>query len=149
MPMPTRSIAASLIFSLAASGTLAQAQQAAAPAAVPLIGTERGSATGAVPVASGGQAQRTALVHALVATGLSETSARARVQLLSNDEVAGLAGRLDEVPAGGAWFAPFLVVAALIALLISTREAGADASASTQDAPAGSDLFGRPRAAGP
>lgn len=149
MPMPTRSIAASLILSLAASGTFAQAHRIGTPAAVPLIGTERGSAAGGVSSPSELQAQRSALVHALVATGLSESSARARVQLLSHDEVAGLAGRLNDAPAGGAWFAPFLVVAALIALLISTRDAPADASTSAQDAPAGSDLFGRPRAAGP
>ena len=61
---------------------------------------------------------------------------------MSDAEIAELTLRIDSAPAGGLWFVPFLVVAAVIGVLISTREAPASTG------PTRTDLFGRPLIAG-
>lgn len=85
------------------------------------------------------QAQRTALQATLVAAGVDPSHASARLAALTDVEVAELSQQFDSAPAGGLWFMPFLLVAAVIGLLIGTR------SAQASDAAPSTDLFGRPR----
>ena len=83
------------------------------------------------------QAQRSTLETALVAAGVNASQARARLAGLTDAEVAELSFRLDSAPAGGVWFMPFLVVAAIIGMLIATRSDEPSQTPTT-------DLFGRP-----
>jgi hypothetical protein len=56
----------------------------------------------------------------LQALGLSPQAAKERVAALTDAEVAGLAGRIDALPAGGiAGWLPFIVIALLIYYLIA------------------------------
>lgn len=82
-------------------------------------------------------AERAELMTALVAGGVEPGQARARVAALTDAEIDQLARNLDSAPAGGLWFIPFLMVAAMIGALIGIREPGAGGAAT--------DLFGRPR----
>ncbi|MFG5408242.1 hypothetical protein ABXN37_09125 [Piscinibacter sakaiensis] len=59
---------------------------------------------------------------------------------LTDAEVARLVRELATAPAGGLWFVPFLVVAAVVGALIGSRASNAKAS---------SDLFGRSGALSP
>lgn len=86
-------------------------------------------------------AQRAALGAALVRGGVAQQHADARLAALTDAEVAELTRRYNSAPAGGLWFAPFLVVAMVIGALIRKGEnerAGGQADVDT-------DLFGRPR----
>lgn len=132
-----------LALSVALSGALSPAQAGG------LISTERAAAqeAAAAPDASIGSAavapalaaaQRSRLQATLVEGGVDAGQAALRLAALSDAEVAELTHRIDNAPAGGLWFMPFLVVAAVIGVLISTREAGPSGPATT-------DLFGRPR----
>ena len=91
---------------------------------------------GAAVAGSAAAAQRQALVDALVAAGVERGHAQSRMDALTDAEVANLSSRYAAAPAGGLWFAPFLLVAMVIGALIGTRE---------QSAGAPTDLFGRPR----
>jgi hypothetical protein len=82
---------------------------------------------------------RTTLVAALVHAGVDARHAQQRADSLTNAEVLDIAQRLNDAPAGGLWFAPFLVVAMVIGALIGTRS-------HLKEAPSTStDLFGRPQ----
>lgn len=104
-----------------------------------LISTEQvvaRPAAGADAAATGMAAQRRALVDGMVAAGVERRHAQDRLDALTDAEVASLTNRVDTAPAGGLWFAPFLLVAVVIGALIGSRE---------QSAGAPTDLFGRPR----
>lgn len=101
-----------------------------------LIPTERLLAPSANSTA---QEQRMQLQSALTAAGVDGGLARQRLDMLSDAEVARLAVDLHTAPAGGVWFMPFLLVAAVIGVLIST---GRNAEG-PRILPA-TDLFGRP-----
>jgi hypothetical protein len=112
-----------------------------------LIATERVAATlpdsrSAVTIAQdAAAAQRAALSAALVRGGVAQRQADARLAALTDVEVAELTDRYASAPAGGMWFAPFLLVAMVIGALIRKGEserAGGQADIDT-------DLFGRPR----
>jgi hypothetical protein len=81
--------------------------------------------------------QRAALTLALVQAGVEPGHAQGRLAALTDAEITALSARFDHAPAGGFWFAPFLVVAMVIGALIGARSHSADAS--------DTDLFGRPR----
>ncbi len=110
-----------------------------------LISTERLVAKAPAAAQDGGvkqitvQAQRRSLQASLVAAGVDPSHAEARMAALTDAEVARLSQQFDTAPAGGLWFVPFLVVAAVIGLLIGTRSAQASESAPS------TDLFGRAR----
>ena len=110
-----------------------------------LISTERlvsaspSAASDGSVQASTVQEQRDALQATLVAAGVDPSHAGARLAALTDVEVAALSRQFDSAPAGGLWFMPFLVVAAVIGLLIGTR------SAQASEATPSTDLFGRPR----
>jgi hypothetical protein len=108
-----------------------------APGESGLITTERVAA--AAPVA--GASDRAALVSALARAGVDDAQARERVAALTDAEIAELARALHSAPAGGVWFVPFLVVAAVIGALIGTREGGEPGAKPT------TNLFGQPRIA--
>lgn len=93
-------------------------------------------ATGGDPATMGIAAQRRALVDGMVAAGVERRHAQDRLDALTDAEVANLTSRYASAPAGGLWFAPFLLVAVVIGALIGSRE---------QSAGAPTDLFGRPR----
>lgn len=81
-------------------------------------------------------AQRRMLVDGMVAAGVERAHAQQRLDALTDAEVTRLSSRLETAPAGGLWFAPFLVVAMVIGALIGSRERSAGAP---------TDLFGRPQ----
>lgn len=85
------------------------------------------------------QDRRARLQSALVAAGVDASHAQTRLADLTDAEVADLSQRIDSAPAGGVWFLPFLLVAAVIGVLIGTRS-----PQGRSDAPS-TDLFGRPR----
>lgn len=104
-----------------------------------LIPTEQVAARTAISgdaATTGIAAQRRALVDGMVAAGVDRRHAQERLDALTDAEVANLASRYDTAPAGGLWFAPFLLVAVVIGALIGSREHSAGAP---------TDLFGRPR----
>lgn len=110
-----------------------------------LIATERVAApsadarSAAVVAADAAQTQRAALALALVRGGVDPQQAQARLAALTDAEVAALTAQYGQAPAGGLWFAPFLIVAVVIGALIGQNErAGKSAESDT-------DLFGRPR----
>ncbi len=111
-----------------------------------LIATERAAApaqqlTHSQPGAAAlAQAQRARLHTTLVDGGVEAAQAAQRLAALSDTEIAELTLKIDTAPAGGMWFVPFLVVAAVIGVLISSREAA-------PSGPTQTDLFGRPRIA--
>lgn len=109
-----------------------------------LIGTERvvqpapvAAAALTVPAFDPNAPPRAVLLQAMLQAGVEPAQAQARVAALTDAEVAALSTHFDQAPAGGLWFAPFLVVAIVIGALIGVRSQGADASAT--------DFFGRPR----
>lgn len=114
----------------------AEAPAAALPAAG---GSPAQAARPPLPTLAERIARRAALNDALVAGGVEPAQAQARVAALTDAEIARLSAEFDSAPAGGMWFVPFLVVAAMIGALIGTREPGASSRQ------ASSDLFGRPR----
>ena len=126
---------------MALSGALAPAHAGG------LISTERAAAQGAQAAGGATQtaevahAQRTRLQAALIAGGVESGHAAQRLAALSDAEIAELTSQIDSGPAGGLWFMPFVVVAAVIGVLISPREAAASTG------PTRTDLFGRPRIA--
>jgi len=82
-----------------------------------VIGTHQAVATAQAQVARGTVAEfinRSEVAGQLQALGLSPQAANERVAALSDSEVAGLAGRIDALPAGGA---AGLLVAVVLALL--------------------------------
>lgn len=81
-------------------------------------------------------AQRAAIETTLIGGGVEAGHAQARVAALTDAEVADLSRRIATAPAGGAWFLPFLLVAAVIGVLIGTRESQAGTR------PATTNLFG-------
>ncbi len=85
------------------------------------------------------QTQRASIEATLIEAGVDATQARARVDALTDAEVLDLSQRIATAPAGGAWFLPFLLVAAVIGVLIGTRESQAGTR------PATTNLFGHPR----
>ncbi|MBL8304219.1 MAG: PA2779 family protein, partial [Ideonella sp.] len=104
-----------------------------------LISTEQvavRTAAGGDTAATGIAAQRRVLVDGMVAAGVDRRHAQDRLDALTDAEVADLTSRYDSAPAGGLWFAPFLLVAVVIGALIGSRERSAGAP---------TDLFGRPR----
>lgn len=82
-------------------------------------------------------AQRVGLLEGMVAAGVDRRHAQARLDALTDADIGRLSQQIDTAPAGGMWFAPFLLVAVVIGALIGSRSASAN-NAST-------DLFGRPR----
>ena len=82
---------------------------------------------------------RVALSQAMVQAGVDPAQAQERLASLTDAEVRALAQRFDDAPAGGLWFAPFLVVAIVIGALIGSRGSAKDPSS------AHTDLFGRLR----
>lgn len=114
-------------------------------AAAGLIPTERFAAEAVEPrpatviAADAAQAQRAALALALARAGVDPQHAQARLAALTDAEIAELTHRYASAPAGGLWFAPFLIVAVVIGALIGRNE-----RAAVQAEPE-TDLFGRPR----
>ncbi|WP_418319126.1 DUF6627 family protein [Piscinibacter sakaiensis] len=106
-----------------------------------LIQTERVHQAAAPAIAPSPQSQRQQLLAGLVAAGVDAGHAKQRLDVLSDAEIANLSEGLHTAPAGGAWFMPFLVVAAMIGVLISTSRQAAEPG---KTLPA-TDLFGRPR----
>lgn len=107
-----------------------------------LISTERVADSAVVEGASRPESVaqlRAALLQSLVQAGVEPLQAQQRLSSLTDAEVLNLARHLDEAPAGGMWFAPFLVVALVIGALIGSR------SSAKETPPATTDLFGRPR----
>ena len=108
-----------------------------------LISTERAAAPATAglslleDVQARVQVQRARLQSTLVEGGVEAGQAAQRLAALSDAEIAELTLKIDSAPAGGLWFMPFLVVAAVIGMLISTREA-------SPSGPSRTDLFGRP-----
>lgn len=110
-----------------------------------LISTER--LVGSLPVAEHklsepgdlAQVRRASVEATLVGAGVDPVHARARVEALTDAEIGELSQRITTAPAGGFWFMPFLIVAAVIGVLIGTREAQAGTR------PATTNLFGHPR----
>ncbi len=90
-----------------------------------------------LPPADSAQTQRSSIESSLIMAGVDATHARARVQALTDAEVNELSQRIATAPAGGVWFLPFLLVAAVIGVLIGTRESQAGTGATT------TNLFGR------
>lgn len=85
--------------------------------------------------------QRAGVEAALIQAGVEAAHARARVAALTDAEIASLDQRIATLPAGGVWFMPFLLVAAVIGVLIGTRDSTAGPRPATS-----TDLFGHPRA---
>lgn len=110
-----------------------------------LISTERVAAAPVEPRSAQAVAQdaaaahRLVLVTALVNAGVDPTHAQARLAALTDAEVAELSTRYAQAPAGGLWFAPFLLVAIVIGALIGRNERPRG------QAEGDTDLFGRPR----
>ncbi len=93
------------------------------------------------PQSDSARIQRDQLHTALVAAGVEPVHARQRLAVLSDAEVARLSQELHDAPAGAAWFMPFLLVAAVIGVLITSRSVESPKTLPT------TDLFGRPRIA--
>ena len=55
--------------------------------------------------------------NALLARGIDPMEARARIDSLSDAEIANIADRMDQLPAGGDSFFIFLILVALVAFL--------------------------------
>lgn len=109
-----------------------------------LISTERLVAStdatqAASKTAESTQLQRFELQSAMVSAGVDQAHAQARINALTDAEIAQLTQDISNAPAGGLWFVPFLVVAAVIGILIGTRSEAASGNLPT------TDLFGRPR----
>ncbi|MEO8280147.1 MAG: PA2779 family protein [Ideonella sp.] len=110
-----------------------------------LISTER--LVGSLPAGEQQPSQPDNLAHlrrasveaTLVDAGVDPVHAHARVEALTDAEIGELSQRITTAPAGGFWFMPFLIVAAVIGVLIGTREAQAGTR------PATTNLFGHPR----
>lgn len=104
-----------------------------------LVPTERVAApASAAPLSAlAASAQRLALLEGMVAAGVDRVHAEARLNALTDTEIGRLSQQIDTAPAGGLWFAPFLLVAVVIGALIGSRSPNASASST--------DLFGRPR----
>lgn len=135
----TSTLVHAVALSLALSGALNPAFASG------LIPTERAAGAAATSTAESvasdpatTAAQRVRLQHVLVDGGVDPARAALRLAALSDAEVAQLTQTIDSAPAGGVWFMPFLVVAAVIGMLIGTREA-------VPAGPSKTDLFGRPR----
>lgn len=98
---PRRVVAALVAFSLSWAGMVHAAVVGGAGAPLPLIGAEQ------VVAAQSGRAlleqtlQRSDVVAALQARGVSPEAARARVAALTDDEAAQVAAQIDQAPAGG------------------------------------------------
>ena len=84
------------------------------------------------------EAERMLLTSALVAAGVERAQAETRLAALTDAEVGQLRQNIDTAPAGGLWFVPFLLVAAVIGALIGSRESSGKTT---------TDLFGHPRVA--
>lgn len=80
--------------------------------------------------------QRSMLAVALVSAGVDREQAQTRLAALTDAEIAELKQNIDRAPAGGLWFVPFLLVAAVIGALIGTREGSGGKPAT--------NLFGQP-----
>ncbi len=91
------------------------------------------------PGATDSQLERASVAAILVNAGVDPTQAQARVDALTDAEIAQLSQNIANAPAGGLWFMPFLLVAAVIGLLIGTRETSAGSN------PTNTNLFGHPR----
>lgn len=116
MPRPTRLIAALLIVTTCATSLPLAAH------AGPIATDESVDAATTVSPDGAGPArervrtwlQREAARDALAALGVDRTQAQARVDALTDDEIAALDGRIDQLPAGGSvfgWlFAGFVVL---------------------------------------
>lgn len=128
------SIALGIALCLALTGTFQPALAGGLISTEQVVAQPAASATDAAR--SGAAAQRQALVEALVAAGVDRAHAQGRLAALTDVEVATLTTRYETAPAGGLWFAPFLLVAMVIGALIGSREQSAGTS---------TDLFGRPR----
>lgn len=104
-----------------------------------LVPTERIAPTAqATPLsAQAVSAQRLGLLEGMVAAGVERGQAQARLDALTDTDIGRLSQQIDAAPAGGMWFAPFLLVAVVIGALIGSRSPNASTSST--------DLFGRPR----
>ena len=85
------------------------------------------------------QSRRISIEASLVDAGVDPLHARTRVAALTDAEIRELTQRIATAPAGGVWFLPFLLVAAVIGVLIGTRESQAGTRPPT------TNLFGHPR----
>ncbi len=106
-----------------------------------LVSTERvveRSSTSTPAADQASAAQRAALLTTLVAAGVEPAHAATRLAALTDAEIGELERNIASAPAGGLWFVPFLVVAAVIGALISSRSSSGKTT---------TDLFGNPRVA--
>ena len=104
-----------------------------------LISTERlvqQAASEPATATIGSAAQRSVLAATLVSAGVDREQAQTRLAALTDAEITELQQNIDRAPAGGLWFVPFLLVAAVIGALIGTRE-GSGVKPAT-------NLFGQP-----
>ena len=138
MSRPRRIIASSIAlclvcssgFNPALAGGLISTERVAEQA------TDQPASTAAVRVPA---AEREALASALTRAGADASQLHSRLDSLTDAEVAQLRQTLDTAPAGGLWFVPFLVVAAVIGVLIGSREPSAGKPST--------NLFGYPQIA--
>jgi hypothetical protein len=105
-----------------------------------LIGTDQALSAAQQRVAHAtvaGFIDRNEVAAQLQLLGLSPQAARERIAALSDAEVAGLAGRIDALPAGGiAGVMPLIVVAVLLWWFTMGQPAGAKESAKPAAKPA-------------
>jgi hypothetical protein len=101
-----------------------------------LVGTDQAVATDARATVAGFVA-RGEVAARLQALGISPEAARARVAALSDAEVAGLAGRIDALPAGGiAGLLPIIAIVLLVYFLIIEPSTAKPAAAKPAAKPA-------------
>ncbi len=105
-----------------------------------LIGTDQALSAAHGSAARGTVAEfihRSEVAGELQVLGLSPQAANERVAALSDAEVAGLAGRIDALPAGGiAGLLPIIVAAFLIYYLLYVPSTTTKAPATAKPAPA-------------
>jgi hypothetical protein len=97
-----------------------------------LIGTEQIVSAAQAQVARGvveAYIGRTEVAQQLQTLGLSPQDAQARVAALSDSEIAALAGRIDSLPAGGAWVPLLILAVFLIWRFLLSDQAQAEAAA--------------------
>lgn len=116
-----RSLALLLVAALFWTGSLVPAAHAAVVASEAALATSTSSAGDADRARVAGFLARADVREQLESLGVDPDQARERVATLSDAEAASLAGKLDELPAGGS-AALGIAIAALVIVLILVLE---------------------------